>query len=140
MNDDGEFVVFISHGKSHLWKDVARYIENELEFRTVILAEAINRGKTVIEKLDEETEDCDFAVILMTADDETKARQNVIHEIGFCQGKLGRENVLVLLQTGVEKFSNISGIVYEEFIGDNIKSTFLRIEKELEDAFEDLEE
>jgi predicted nucleotide-binding protein len=130
--------VFISHGQSHLWKDVDRFISQKLEYETVILSEQINRGRTIFEKLEEEVEECDFAVVVMTADDEQKdgekrARENVVHEIGFLQGALGRENVLVLMQKGIKPFSNILGIVYESFEGDNIKSSFERIRQEMED-------
>ena len=140
-----EITIFISHGGSHLWKDVARFIEKELDCDTVVLQERPNKGRTVIEKLEEETEDCDFAIIVMTAEDEQhdgslRARQNVIHEIGFCQGVFGRDRVLVLKQKGVEGFANISGIVYEEFIGDNVKSTFHKVRQEIEVLEEELGE
>lgn len=140
-----ELVIFISHGHSDLWKDVERFINKKLECETVILKEQTNRGRTIIEKLEDETVDCHYAIIIMTADDEQKdgavrARQNVIHEIGFCQGAFGRENVLVLKQKEVEAFTNISGIVYEEFEGVNIKSTFERIRQELEDLDERIQE
>ncbi|TGL65949.1 nucleotide-binding protein [Leptospira sarikeiensis] len=145
MHDEEEFVVFISHGRSSLWKDLERYINKDLNFATLVLKEEVNRGRTIIEKLEDETEDCHFAIIIMTADDEQKdgglrARQNVIHEIGFCQGRFGRNNVLVLKQNGVEEFTNISGIVYESFSEDNIAITFSRVAKELEDAFEEFNE
>lgn len=142
-NMEEEIVVFISHGGSHLWKDVARFIERELSLETVVLQERPNKGRTVITKLQEEASECDFAIIVMTAEDAQedgtlRARQNVIHEIGFCQGLFGMENVLILKQKGVEGFSNISGIVYEEFAGDNIKSTFEKIRQEIEELEEEL--
>lgn len=138
-------LIFISHGQSSLWKDVARFIEKELEFDTLVLQEQPNRSRTIIEKLEEEVKECDFAIIIMTAEDEQKdgsirTRQNIVHEIGFCQGDMGRNNVLVLKQEKVEGFSNISGIVYEEFIGNYIKGTFERIRQELEELYEDLNE
>ncbi|HWY11717.1 MAG TPA: nucleotide-binding protein [Bacteroidia bacterium] len=140
-----EITIFISHGRSHLWNNVARYIENKLGINTVILHERPNKGRTVIEKLEEETEDCDFAIIVMTAEDtqadgSLRTRENVVHEIGFCQGSFGRENVLVLKQKGIAPFTNLSGIVYEEFEGENIKSTFPKIQQEIEELLEDLEE
>jgi predicted nucleotide-binding protein len=59
---------------------------------------------------------------LLTADDlgrakeesneHARARQNVIFEMGYFMGKLGRERVFVLLDDGVEKPSDIDGIVY----------------------------
>jgi predicted nucleotide-binding protein len=141
--DDSEFGVFISHGgKSTLWKDLARFIEKELEMNTFELSEQSNHGKSVIEKLEKTIcEDCDYAIILMTAEDTMndgtkRTRQNVIHEIGFCQGVLGRKHVLLLKQKGIELFSNIHGLVYEEFDGENITSVFHKVRKHLEEAFE----
>lgn len=139
-----EIIIFISHGGSHLYKDVDKYIYKNLGIETVILHERPNKGRTVIEKLEDEIENCDFAIIVLTAEDEQadgsiRGRQNVIHEIGFCQGYLGRDRVLVLKQKGVEPFTNISGIVYEEFIGDNIKSTFTKIQQEIEELEEELD-
>ena len=147
-NEELYLTVFISHGRSLLWKDVERFIEKKLGHDVVVLKDQVNRGRTIIEKLEEEVGECDYAVIIMTAEDEqldsqVRARQNVVHEIGFCQGMFGRENVLVLKQAGVEEFTNISGIVYEEFVGDNIASTFERIRDEIDDAikrFEDEED
>ena len=44
-----------------------------------------------------------------------RARQNVVHEIGFFQGKYGRSRVVLLAEQGVEIFTNISGIVRIDF-------------------------
>ena len=140
-DDDEQFRVFLGHGRNQLYIQVARFIERELDVDTVILEEQANRGRTIIEKLEDETDNCHYAIIIVTAEDEQasgqmRARQNVIHEIGFCQGKFGRENVLVLRQDTVEEFSNISGIVYEPFQGDNIASTHERIRQELRHAMD----
>ncbi|AFM14235.1 TIR domain-containing protein [Turneriella parva] len=136
-----EFKIFVSHGRSSLWQEVERFVRTQLEIDVVILKDQVNRGRTIIEKLDEETDECHYAIIVMTAEDEQadgsiRARQNVVHEIGYFQGKFGRENVLVLRQEPVEEFSNIAGIVYEPFVGNNIQSTFERIRSEIEDALE----
>jgi len=141
ISEEEEFKIFISHGRSSLWNDVERFVRTQLEVDVVILKDQVNRGRTVIEKLEEETDECHYAIIVMTGEDEqadgsVRARQNVVHEIGFFQGKFGRENVLVLRQESVEEFSNIAGIVYEPFIGNNIQSTFERIRSEIDDALE----
>jgi predicted nucleotide-binding protein len=44
--------------------------------------------------------------------DQPRGRQNVIFELGFFFGKLGRERVCVLLAGGVEEPSDIAGLVY----------------------------
>ena len=56
-----------------------------------------------------------FALLVLTREDETsggcfRARQNVIHETGLFQGKLGFSRAVVVLEEGTESFSNISGI------------------------------
>jgi predicted nucleotide-binding protein len=140
-----EFKVFLSHGRSEVWKDVARYIEKKFGIEVIELSELVNKGRTVIQKLDEESDECEFAIIIQTAEDEMasgsmRARQNVVHEIGFFQGKFGLHNVLFLKENGVEGFSNIDGIVYEQFNKDCISSTYHRIDKEIESAIEEWNE
>jgi|GEM_PF-2166323 len=140
------FKVFISHNRSPLAREVVDYIEKELDVETVSLKEPALREVTDLESLDEATEECCFAVVILTAEDElhgghgiAAARENAIHEIGFLQGLYGPKNVLVLRQEGVEEFAHIAGIQYEAFEGNEIKSTFERLEDELEDAIEEYE-
>lgn len=144
---DDNFGVFISHGgKSKVWQELARYIEKKLDIETYELSEQINKGRAVIEKLEDILcEKCDYAIVILTAEDELndgtlRARQNVIHELGLCHGVLGREHILILRQKGVDIFSNISGLVYEEFEGDNIKSVFHKVIEHLEEALENWED
>lgn len=139
--EDIEFAVFLSHGQNPIWKDVQRYIRNELNVKVITLIPLTNRGRSVLEKLDEETEDCHYAIVVMTAEDEQangglRARQSVVHELGYCHGKFGRENVLVLRQSNTEEFSNMFGIIHESFSGNAIQTTFKRIRKELKDAID----
>lgn len=100
-----------------------------------MLGEQPSAGMTVVEKLERVSNECSSAIILMTADDTvldggTRARQNVIHELGFFQGKYGRNKVILLVEEGVELFSNISGIVYIRFHPNNFSAAFesLRLE------------
>ncbi|QNL13341.1 CMP/hydroxymethyl hydrolase [Microcystis phage vB_MaeS-yong1] len=65
----------------------------------------------------------------MTAEDEmadgtVRARQNVIHEAGLFQGRLGFTRAIVLREHGTETFSNIDGIQRIEFSKENIRETF----------------
>jgi len=66
---------------------------------------------------------------VMTGEDEasggrTLARQNVIHEAGLFQGRLGFSRAIVLLEAGTEEFSNIEGVQQIRFAKGNIKETF----------------
>jgi len=87
---------FIVHGHNEARKfEIARYIENDLKRRSVILHEQPNKGRTIIEKFEDYSR-VDFAVALWTADDlgkakahkdlNDRARQNVIFETGFLLG------------------------------------------------------
>lgn len=122
--------VFISHGHNELLKlKLKNFITERLKLEPMILAEQPDSGLTVIEKLEKYGRDSDFALIILTADDKSlddgvRARQNVIHELGFFHGILGRDRVLLLKQSGVELFSNISGLIYKEFENNKIESIF----------------
>lgn len=110
--------VFIVHGHAEaVNQEVARTIE-KLGLEAIILREQPNSGKTIIEKFEEYAKDVNFAVILLTADDKIegedtfRARQNVIFEMGYFMGALGRPNVICMLQENVEKPGDIDGVVY----------------------------
>lgn len=83
--------IFISHGRSPDWREVQAYIERDLGRPTLELAQEPNQGRTVLQKLSEESDRCCYAVIVMTGDDAAsdgtiRARENVMHEIGYFQG------------------------------------------------------
>lgn len=113
--------VFVVHGRdvgrAH---EVARFLES-LKLHPIILAEQANEGRTIIEKF-EQFADVDFAVVILTADDEgslrgspevsLRARQNVILELGYFIGALDRSRVSALYFEGVELPSDIHGVAY----------------------------
>lgn len=110
--------VFIVHGHNErVNQEVARVIE-KLGLEAIILREQPNSGQTVIEKFESYAHSVSFAVILLTADDKMpdkdtyRARQNVVFEMGYFMGALGRSNVMCLLQDKVEKPGDIDGVVY----------------------------
>lgn len=118
--------VFLVHGRNEAaLQGVARFLER-LGLETVVLREQPNQGRTIIEKV-EEYSDVGFAVILLTPDDlgrgpddgedalHPRARQNVILELGFFIGRLGRNRVCALYVPGVEKPSDYDGVAYVEF-------------------------
>ncbi|WP_234861371.1 TIR domain-containing protein [Mariniradius sediminis] len=113
--------VFIVHGHEEgLKQSVARYLEKH-GIKPVIISEQPSGSNTIIEQI-EEYGDVDFAVVLMTGDDEgrkkgdrkfnSRARQNVILELGYFLGRLGRKHVAVIYENDVEKPSDFSGILY----------------------------
>ncbi|WIV97245.1 TIR domain-containing protein [Kinneretia aquatilis] len=114
--------VFVVHGHNQGAKEaVARFLE-KLGLEPIILHEKPNAGRTVIEKFSDYA-DVHFAVVLLTADDEgrsiagshelrPRARQNVILELGYFLGRLGRARVCALYEAGVEIPSDYSGVLF----------------------------
>jgi hypothetical protein len=99
-----------------------RVLERGTGRDVIVLHEQANKGRTILEKFEDHAAGSSFAVVLLTADDEggvrttdnrhLRGRQNVIFELGFFFGKLGRRRVAVLLEENVEKPSDIAGLVY----------------------------
>jgi predicted nucleotide-binding protein len=115
--------VFIVHGHDEGAREaVARFLER-IGFEAIILHEQPNQGRTVIEKVVAHS-DVGFAVVLLTPDDEgckkgetarPRARQNVLLELGYFVGRLGRERVCALTRGDIELPSDFGGVVYEPF-------------------------
>ena len=113
--------VFIIHGHDvEARETVARFL-SDIGFKPIILHEQANQGRTVIEKV-EANSDVGFAVVLLTPDDEgcakgakpePRARQNVLLELGYFIGRLGREKVCALKRGVVEIPSDFAGVVWE---------------------------
>ncbi len=132
--------IFISHGRSGDWREVQAYLERDLKISTLELAQEPNLGRTVLNKLGEESDKCGAAVIVMTGDDISddgihKARENVMHEMGFFQGRYGSKNVIVLHENDVNIPSNIGGLVYIGFPKNTIEATFGALHRELKVIF-----
>jgi predicted nucleotide-binding protein len=118
-------VVFIVHGHDTGFREtVARWLEKEGSdhLEVVILDEQPDKGRTVLEKLEDHAAGSAYAVVLFTGDDvgavkdstavKPRARQNVVFEFGWFCGLIGRENVGVIYQPDVELPSDLSGLVY----------------------------
>lgn len=128
--------VFISHGRAPDWREVQVYIEKDIGLPTLELAQEANQGRTILAKLWESSLHCDSTVIVMTGDDldaagQARARENVIHEIGFFQGKYGLDRVCLLHEEGVSIPSNIHGLVYTPFPKAMVSASFGVLVREL---------
>ena len=138
MNSDklhNKNIVFIIHGHNEAVREkVARVVE-KLGLDVIILNEQPNVGGTIIEKFEKNSSEADFAIVLLTMDDECKAktdneyrfraRQNVIFEMGYFMGRLSRSHVFILFEEGVEEPSDIRGIGYTP-IKDGWEKNWLR--------------
>jgi hypothetical protein len=133
--------VFVVHGHdTALLNQVTRFLE-KLELKAVVLFEQAGRGQTVIEKL-ETSSNVAFAVVLLTPDDvgravkdkplRPRARQNVVLELGFFIGKLGRSQVAVMYDESVELPSDYRGVEYIKVDAEGAWK--LRLARELKQA------
>ena len=113
--------VFVVHGHDDAAKEgVARFIEKVGRI-PIILHEQPSSGRTVIEKFEIYSDDVVFAVVLLTPDDmgsesggvaRPRARQNVIMELGYFIGRLGRTRVCALYKGNIELPSDYQGVLY----------------------------
>lgn len=112
--------VFIVHGHEPLMLSQTEAFLRKLDLNPIVLSDQTNEGKTVIEKFEKHSK-VSFAIVLLSPDDicgdERRARQNVILELGYFYGKLGRKNVAPILKHGTEKPSDFLGIVYISYEG-----------------------
>jgi predicted nucleotide-binding protein len=139
--------VFVVHGHDEATKQrVARFLE-QLKLQAVILSEQPDQGRTIIEKFEVNARDVGFAVVLLTPDDfagaageppqSSRARQNVIFELGYFVGRLGRGRACLLRKGEVEIPSDLYGVVYTDL--DAADGWKLKLFKELKAAGLDLD-
>ena len=114
--------VFIVHGHDEAAKEAAARFVEKIGLEAIILHEQASSGKTIIEKI-EANSNVGFAIVLYTPCDEgapkgkkdhlkPRARQNVVFEHGYLMAKIGRKNVCPLVKGDLETPTDISGIVY----------------------------
>jgi predicted nucleotide-binding protein len=100
--------VFIVHGRNHSVRDsIDLFLTKELKLNTVVMEAGANEGRTLPEKFEALAAQCSFAVFILTLDDSLtdnttgkkikRPRQNVVLEIGYFWGKLGRQKRVVFL-------------------------------------------
>jgi predicted nucleotide-binding protein len=140
--EHGRSRVFVVHGHDEAaLQAVARFLEH-LRLDTIILREQPNQGRTIIEKFEDCASEVGFAVVLLTPDDiaranaapqeGSRARQNVIFELGYFAGKLGRGRACLLRKGDVEIPSDLYGVIYTDM--DAADGWKLKLVKELKAA------
>lgn len=141
VDADGD--IFIVHGHDEgVKQSVARLVTRVTGREPTILHEQPDRGRTIIEKFEEHAREASFAVALLTADDmgrprdsdelRPRGRQNVVLELGYFMGALGRDRVAILYQEGVELPTDLLGVLYVEL--DEGDGWRLKLAKALREA------
>lgn len=128
--------IFIGHGRSKLWSRLKMYLENDLGLETITYEPESRVGESIVSILEKMLDRATFAVLVLTAEDEMargfrRARQNVIHEAGLFQGKLGFKRAVILRHEGLEDFTNVEGLQYIGFSEDQIEQTFYELQRVL---------
>ncbi|GAB1515668.1 TIR domain-containing protein [Actinophytocola sp. KF-1] len=129
--------VFIGHGgRSKEYLQLSVWLSDEgLEWE--FFDRTPTAGMSIKERLTEMLDNAQIAFLLMTAEDETvdgkmRARENVVHEVGLFQGRLGFNKAIVLLEEGCEEFSNITGVGQIRFPKGDVRPAFDAIRKVLQ--------
>lgn len=121
--------VFIGHGQNQQWRDLKDHIHEKHDYDVQAYEIGARTGHAIRDVLEEMLSSSSFAILVMTGEDETadgdvRARQNVVHEAGLFQGRLGFNRAIVLVEQGVATFSNIDGIQQIRFKRGSIQTTF----------------
>ncbi|MDE0323477.1 MAG: nucleotide-binding protein [Candidatus Poribacteria bacterium] len=129
--------IFIGHGHSLDWVLLKDFINQRVKLPYDEFNRVSTAGVDTRERLAEMLDQACIAFLVMTAEDEQTdgtlhARENVIHEAGLFQGRLGFKKAIILLEDGCKEFSNIHGLGQIRFPKGNIKAIFEDIREVLE--------
>lgn len=121
--------IFIGHGNNPQWRDLKDHLHEKHKYEIVAYEIGSREGHTIRDILEDMMDKASIALLVMTGEDETKdgtkrARQNVVHEAGLFQGRLGFSRAILLLEEGTEEFSNIHGLQQVRFAKGRIRETF----------------
>ena len=144
--------LFIVYGHDHTSREQLEFILTKLGVKHTKVTN--NTGMTIIEALEGKISQIHAGIVLLTPDDyaiaksdferckannenyellcSTRARQNVILEMGMLLAGLGRENVIVLRKEDTEIPSDISGVFYisyKEHVKETVKQLVERLKK-----------
>jgi predicted nucleotide-binding protein len=129
--------VFIIHGHDDAMKKAVQLFLTRANLKDIVLHEQPDKNRTVIEKLIEEANSAAYVIAILSPDDiqedgTVRARQNVVLEIGYFIGRLGREKVRLLRKGEVVIPSDLQGILFENY--DNEGAWRIKLLKEMQAA------
>ena len=139
---------FIVHGPDDRAKlELKNFLQNTLLLpEPVVLHERPSLGRTIVEKFEDYADISTLVFVILTPDDvaatgsdpddvKRRARQNVIFEMGYFLGLLGRESgrVIFLYRPPIDLPSDLSGIAYID-ISDGVEAVGEQIRREIENV------
>jgi predicted nucleotide-binding protein len=121
--------IFVGHGRSDQWRDLKDHLHEKHGFRVEAYETGARAGFTIADILQRLAKKAGFALLVLTEDDvdpsgQLHARENVIHEAGLFQGKLGFARAIILLEQDCNEFSNLAGLQQIRFAKGNVKEAF----------------
>ena len=121
--------ILIGHGSGQAWRDLKDHLHEQHGYTVQAYETGARAGHAIRDILQEMMSKSAFALLVLTCDDNVgdgkyRARQNVVHETGLFQGRLGFSRAIVLSEDGVEEFSNIAGIHQIRFSKEKIRECF----------------
>lgn len=134
--------VFVIHGHDELnTRRLTQLLQGHFSLNPIAMLSKPGMSRPLIEKFEEEAQNCSFAFGLFTPDDEIvnasnrymQARPNVIYEVGWFIGRLGKHRITLLLKHGTNIYSDLDGVSRIPF-SDNVEDKFLDIQEELKAA------
>ena len=135
--------VFIVHGKDELnRRRLETLLQKHWNLEAIVLSYEPGKGRTLIEKFEQEAQRATYAIVLFTPDDQVKipdideyaqARPNAVFELGWFCGSLGRSKVCILCKKGTKIHSDLDGINRIDF-KDSVEEKVLDIERELKEV------
>ena len=123
-----EVTIFIGHGRNKQWEKLKSHLQDKHELNIIAYETGARAGHTIRDILDSMARDSSLALLVLTGEDKSedgiRARQNVIHECGLFQGRLGFDRGILLVEEGVELASNFDGIQQLRFKKGRITEVF----------------
>lgn len=132
--------VFIGHGHNLLWSRIALFLSDILKIKPCYFEDENRCGKIIPSEIERFVNDPSIKLAIFTLMKEVQTkdgwlpRQNVIDEAARFSTRLGRENVLLIVENGVIIPSNLQGIVYIEYTNDE-EAIVLKIKDFIQSKF-----
>lgn len=121
--------IFLGHGRSPLWRELHNHLRDQHGLDVEAYETGARAGHHIRDILESMMQSSSMAFLVMTAEDEMadeefQTRQNVVHELGLFQGRLGFGRAIALVEEGTKLFTNMDGIQQIRFSPGNIQATF----------------
>lgn len=131
--------VFIGHAESEAWRLLHGYLLDVVGLQPPWFDQVPPQGFGSAERLRRMVDGVAAAFIVVTIEDEHLGREgtlreNVIHELGVFQGRLGLNRAFVLVEEGCEGFEGVQGVAQLFFPRGRIEAAFADIRRVLERA------